>query len=216
MLGADVGTALMAQVFSLDLRWLSPLLITFGVIFFLPRRNSRIGQLGRVAIGLGLTLPAPQLVMLATKPITDAQGLKVVFSALSADPIDILIGAAFAVLCWSSLAVVLLAATLAATHLISVPLALGIVLGANLGSGLLALLVNARLPGAGRRVAFGNLLFKAVGCLGFWLALPLVLELIARFDSDARPQVLHFHLLFNLTLAAALIAHTGQVARFTA
>jgi phosphate:Na+ symporter len=215
MLGADVGTALMAQVFSLDLRWLSPLLITFGVIFFLSRRGTKIGQLGRVAVGLGLILLALQLVMLATKPITDAQGLKVVFSALSADPIDILIGAAFAVLCWSSLAVVLLAATLAATHVISVPLALGIVLGANLGSGLLALLVNARLPGAGRRVAFGNLLFKAVGCLVFWLALPLVLELIARFDSDARRQVLHFHVFFNVTLAVVFIGFTGHVARLT-
>ena len=56
MLGADVGTALMSQVFSLDLSWLSPLLIIFGVTFFLSRRNSRVGQMGRVAIGLGLML----------------------------------------------------------------------------------------------------------------------------------------------------------------
>src|SRR5262245_5267986 len=32
MLGADVGTALMARVLTLDLSWLSPLLIFFGVI----------------------------------------------------------------------------------------------------------------------------------------------------------------------------------------
>src|SRR5689334_21521036 len=50
MLGADVGTALLAQAFSLDLRWLSPLLILFGVIFFLSSRNFKAGQLGRVAI----------------------------------------------------------------------------------------------------------------------------------------------------------------------
>ena len=41
MLGADVGTALLAQAFSLDLRWLSPLLILFGVIFFLSSRSSK-------------------------------------------------------------------------------------------------------------------------------------------------------------------------------
>src|SRR3979409_1407629 len=50
MLGADVGTALLAQVFSLGLRWLSPLLILFGVIFFLSRRTTKVGQVGRVAI----------------------------------------------------------------------------------------------------------------------------------------------------------------------
>jgi phosphate:Na+ symporter len=213
MLGADVGTALLSQVFSLDLSWLSPLLIIFGVIFFLSRRNTKVGQMGRVAIGLGLMLLALQLVMLATKPIAEAQGMRVIFGSLSGDPmLDMLIGAAFAVLSWSSLAVVLIAATLAAANVVSVPVAFCLVLGANLGSGLLALLVNARTPGGGRRVAFGNLLFKVAGCIVFSVSLPWVLELIARFDADARRQVLHFHVLFNVTLAIVFIGLTGKVA----
>ncbi len=177
MLGADVGTALMAQIFSLDLRWLSPLLIILGVVFFLSRRNARAGQLGRVAIGLGLMLLALQLVM------------------------------------WSSLAVVLLSATLAAAHVVSVPVAFALVLGANLGSGLLALLVNARTPGGGRRLAFGNLLFKVAGCVVFSVALPWVLDLLATFDPDIRRQVLDFHVVFNVALAAAFLAFTAPMAR---
>src|SRR3982751_2903497 len=102
MLGADVGTSLMAQVFSLDLSWLWPLLILFGVIFFLSRRNTRVGQLGRVAVGLGLMLLALQLVMTATRPITEAHGMRVIFGTLSGDAaLDMLIGAVFAVLSWS-------------------------------------------------------------------------------------------------------------------
>src|SRR4029453_15645530 len=54
MLGADVGTALMAVVFSFDLSWLSPLLIFSGVVIFVSRENTTAGRLGRVAIGLGL------------------------------------------------------------------------------------------------------------------------------------------------------------------
>ncbi|VDZ96631.1 Sodium-dependent phosphate transporter [Salmonella enterica subsp. enterica] len=34
VLGADVGTALMARILTFDLSWLSPLLIFIGVIFF--------------------------------------------------------------------------------------------------------------------------------------------------------------------------------------
>jgi phosphate:Na+ symporter len=215
MLGADVGTALLSQLFSLDLSWLSPLLIIFGVIFFLSRRNTRAGQLGRVAIGLGLMLLALQLVMLATKPITEAQGMRVIFATLSGDAVlDMLIGAAFAVMSWSSLAVVLIVATLAETKVVAVPVALCLVLGANLGSGILALLVNARTPGAGRRVAFGNLLFKAAGCAAFSLALPWAPEAIAHFDLDSRRQVLDFHVIFNVTLAVVFIFLTDRVARF--
>ncbi len=214
MLGADVGTALMAQVYSLDLSWLWPLLILAGVVFFLSRRASRAGQLGRVAIGLGLMLLALQLVTIATRPITEAHGVRVIFGTLSGDPmLDMLIGAAFALLSWSSLAVVLIAASLAAANVVSVPVALCLVLGANLGSGLLALIVTARSPGAGRRVASGNLLFKVVGCIVFALVLPWLPELIARFDSDTRRQVLDFHVLFNVALAAGFVAFTAPVAR---
>jgi phosphate:Na+ symporter len=214
MLGADVGTAVMTQVFSLDLAWLSPLLIIFGVIFFLSRRNSRAGQMGRVAIGLGLIILALQLVMQATHPITQGAGAKVIFATLTGDPmLDMLVGALFTVMSWSSLAVVLLSATLAATSVVSVPVALGLVLGANLGSGLLALLVNARTPGGGRNVVFGNLIFKMAGCVVFTIALPYVLDLIARFDPDPRRQVVHFHVLFNVTLAVTFLGLTDRIAR---
>src|SRR5205085_11776942 len=99
MLGADVGTALMAQVFSLDLSWLSPLLIFFGVVFFLSRRTSRAGQIGRVAIGLGLIILALQLVVQATHPITHGAATKVIFATLTGDTmLDMLIGALFTML----------------------------------------------------------------------------------------------------------------------
>jgi phosphate:Na+ symporter len=213
MLGADVGTALMAQVFSLNLSWLSPLLIFFGVIFFLSRRSSKIGQVGRVAIGLGLIILALQLVMLATQPITQAQGVRVIFATLSGDPIlDMLIGAVFTVVSFSSLAVVLLTATLAATSVVSVKVALCLVLGANLGSGLIAFLATARSAGSGRQVAFGNLAFKVAGCVIFSLALPWALEGLSHLDSDVRRQVLHFHVIFNVTLALAFIGLTDRVA----
>ncbi|HEX3096593.1 MAG TPA: Na/Pi cotransporter family protein [Usitatibacter sp.] len=214
MLGADVGTALMAQVFSLDLSWLSPLLILFGVIFFLSRRDSRAGQIGRVATGLGLMLLALQLVMAATRPITEAHGVRVIFATLSGDVmLDMLIGAVMVMVSFSSLAVVLLCATLAASKVVAVPVALSLVLGANLGSGLLAFVVNARAAGGGRRVAFGNLLFKAAGCVAFATALTEIEPLIAHFDANVRRQVLDFHVVFNVALAAVFLGLTEVTAR---
>ncbi len=75
VLGADVGTALMARILTFDLSWLSPLLIFIGVIFFLGRKQSRAGQLGRVGIGLGLILLALELIVQAVTPITQANGV---------------------------------------------------------------------------------------------------------------------------------------------
>ena len=125
ILGADVGTALMARILTFDLSWLSPLFIFFGVVFFLGRKQTRAGQIGRASIGLGLILLALQLIVAAATPITQAAGVKVLFSSLTGDVmLDSLIGALFAIISYSSLAAVLLTATLTATGVISFKVAL--------------------------------------------------------------------------------------------
>ncbi len=215
MLGADVGTSIMAQVFSLDLSWLSPLLIFFGVVFFLSRKTTRAGQIGRVAIGLGLIILALQMIMAATQPIVQAQGVKVLFASVSGDVLlDMLIGALFVVLSWSSLAIVLLTAALAAAGVIAVPVALCFVLGANLGSGLLVLLATSATNPIGRRVALGNLMFKLIGCALFGFAMPWLLPLLASFQPEAQRQIVNFHVLFNVSMAVLFIFFTEAIARW--
>jgi phosphate:Na+ symporter len=44
MLGADMGTSLMAVVFSRDLSWLSPLFIFVGVVLFITRQSTTVGR----------------------------------------------------------------------------------------------------------------------------------------------------------------------------
>ena len=217
MLGADVGTALMARVLTLDLSWLSPLLIFLGVIFFLSRKQTRVGQMGRVGIGLGLIILALQLIVEAAAPITQAQGVKVVFASLSGDLLlDALVGALFAMVSYSSLAAVLLTATLAGAAVISLPVAIGLVIGANIGSGILAFLSTSMQNAAGRQVALGSLLYKLIGLL---LIIPVLDPLVNWMDSlDLSTQglVIGFHLLYNTTRCLLLLPTVGPMARLCA
>ena len=216
MLGADVGTSLVVQVFSLDLSWISPLLIGFGVLFHLTRKATREGQIGRIAIGLGLIILALQIILQAARPLTGAAGVKVIFGSLSGDPLlDILIGAVFTLMAWSSLAVVLLTAAFVASGVISLKVALCLVIGANLGSGIVAVVATAGAGHASRRVALGNLLFKLVGCVLTLILLPWIEFGLAMIDPDPKRLVVNFHTAFNLLLAVTLIWFTASVARFT-
>jgi len=214
MLGADVGTSLVVQVFSLDLSWLSPLLIGVGVLFHLTRKATRAGQVGRIAIGLGLIILALQIILQAARPLTAAAGVKVIFGSLSGDPLlDILIGALFTLMAWSSLAVVLLAAAFVASGVISLKVGLFLVIGANLGSGIVAVVATAGAGSASRRVALGNLLFKLAGCVLTVALLPWIEQLLAMLDPDPQRLIVNFHTAFNLLLAATLIWFTVPVAR---
>ncbi|WP_367672022.1 Na/Pi cotransporter family protein [Serratia symbiotica] len=214
MLGADVGTALMARVLTFDLSWLSPLLILVGVFLFLSRKQTRIGQMGRVSIGLGLIILALELIVAAATPITQASGVKVLFSSLTGDVmLDSLTGALFAIVSYSSLAAVLLTATLTASGVISLKVALCLVIGANLGSGLLAVITTSGQNAAGRRVALGSLLFKLLGCV---LVLPFVVylaDMMSRVPGSNKELVIYFHVFYNLIRCLVLIPLTGPMAK---
>jgi len=214
MLGADVGTALMAQLLSLKLAWLGPLLIVVGVIVFLSRRNERAGQIGRIGLGLGVMILALQLIMQATAPLTQAAGVKVLFGQLSGDALlDVLLGSLFAVLCYSSLAVVLFTAALAAASVIAVPVALALVLGANLGGGLVAVLTTLNADPITRRVPAGNLLAKALSCALVLAVLPIALPWAHYLGADPQRLVLNFHLAFNVLLAIVFLPFVTPLAR---
>jgi phosphate:Na+ symporter len=214
MLGADVGSALMVAVFSFDLSWLSPLLIFVGVVMFISRQNTSVGRIGRVLIGLGLITLALQLIVAATRPLTASPEVRALLVALPNEVLlDIVVGATLAVLSYSSLAIVLLTATLAAQGLLPATVALGLVLGANVGSGLLAMLVTSSGSAELRRLPLGNFLFKAAGAL---LAMPLLGLAHVQLQlhmPDVQQQVVVFHVAFNLALALLFIGLTGPVAR---
>ena len=217
MLGADIGTSLMAVLFSRDLSWLSPLFIFVGVVLFIARQSTTAGRVGRVLIGLGLMLLALSLVSVSAGVLTQAPAVKALLASLTSDLLlEITAGALLAVLAYSSLAIVLLTATLAATGVVPIDVALGLVLGANLGSGLLAVLTTLNAAAATRQVPLGNLLFKLIGvalvapCVGLWL------QNIRPWLDDLATLVVLFHLSVNLLIALAFIGLTQFVAHWTA
>ena len=214
MLGADVGSSLMAVVFSFDLSWLSPLLIFVGVVTFVTRQDTMAGRIGRVLIGLGLITLALHLIVEATRPLTESPAIRALLVALPNDVLlDIVVGATLTVLSYSSLAIVLLTATLASSGILPAHAALGLVIGANLGSGLLAILATTGASAQVRRLPVGNFLFKAGGALIAIPLLPQVHVLLQLYLPSVHEQVVAFHLGFNVAIAILFLGLTGTIAR---
>ena len=215
MRGADVGTALMAVLFSADLSWLSPLFIFVGVVLYISRKDSKPGRIGRVLIGLGLMLLALRLVVEATEPLLQAEAVRALLASISSDLfMELLLGAVLAVLAYSSLAVVLLIAAMASSGAIPLDVALGLTLGANLGSGLVAALTTAKSAVEERQVTIGNLLFKIMGVaivapfVGLWT------QYAQPYLPNAGQNVVMFHLAFNIFNSLCFIGLTQMVARW--
>jgi phosphate:Na+ symporter len=90
-------------------------------------------------------LLALQLVVEATEPLFSSPAVRALLASINSDVLlEITIGAVLAIVAYSSLAVVLLVAAMATSNVVPLDVALGLVLGANLGSGLLAVLTTAK------------------------------------------------------------------------
>jgi len=214
MLGADVGTTLVAQVLSLDLHWLSPILILIGVVVYLGGEGSPHRELGRVALGLGLMLLALSLIVATSAPMREAVILHEVFGALGNETlIALLLAASLTWLAHSSLAIVLLVMSLASFDVVSLPIACTLVLGANIGGAIPALTATLTDEPQARRIPVGNLLFKVAGVLIVLPFVALIVPWLQLLEADPGRVVVNFHTAFNLVLGIAFILLTDVVAR---
>ncbi|AHX14871.1 Na/Pi cotransporter [Dyella jiangningensis] len=212
MLGANVGTTLIVQVMSFDISIVAPVLVLIGFVIYRHTDDVSYENLGRVSIGLGLMLLALHLLVGAMAPVENAQVLRAILQSLASEPVLAMVVAALLTwACHSSVAVVLLIVSLANAGVVNAPGALALVLGANLGSTIPALM-EAHTPVA-RRLPMGNLLVRAVGCVACLPLLPWLAHALAALGDSPARIVVNFHTAFNLSLALVFIGPVDSLAR---
>lgn len=212
ILGADVGTTVVVQVLSFGLSWLSPLLIAGGVFGFLSSKRTRTKNLARITLGLGLMLLALSLIVAASAPLRESALFTLLLEPLGREPLlAVLVAAGLTWASHSSVAIVLLIMSLASAGVLTGPLALALVLGANLGAAITPIAITWRSPAAARRPPIGNLLIRTAGVLAVIPVLHLMLPYLELLGAAPERLVANFHTLFNLAIAALFLPLVHQV-----
>ena len=204
ILGADLGSAIVVQILSSRISLLTPLLLLSGVFFFMRTNRRVLRQIGRILIGLSLIFVSLGMISEASAPLANNAAIKNIFIYLSDDLLTGFVLASF--LAWmmhSSIAAVLLFATLAANGVLPLNAAFAMTLGANLGGSFIAVFLTLKSEINIRKVVLANLLLRGGGAL---VALGLIHEfdiINHIFGATSQLKVLNFHLVFN---AAVLLA----------
>ena len=213
MLGADLGTAIIARILTFDISIIKPILILLGVFFYLYNHKTLAGRIGYILIGLGLVLLALGLIMDATRPVLEHHVTGLILQSINdIMPVAFIIGAILAIICYSSLAAVLLIAVTASTGALNIPTALMLVIGANMGSCVLEILGTLGSGIEARRVMVGNTLFKLTITL---LVIPFI-DVISKhlaYFNKILDSVLWFHVLFNLLICFGLLPFVNLYAK---
>lgn len=215
MLGANVGTTLIVQVLSFNIAAIAPVLFIIGLLAFRNGPRSRIKDIGRVFIGLGLMLLSLHILLDTLAPAENAPSVRVLLGAITGDPVlCVLIGAVVTWAAHSSVATVLLIMSLAYAHFVSPVAAFALVLGANLGSAINPLIEGAKRDNpASYRLPIGNLLNRLVGIVLVLPFLKPIVQHVQVWQPDLAKLTAEFHIAFNLATAILFIGVLDLLSR---
>jgi phosphate:Na+ symporter len=207
MLGANVGTTLIVQILAFNVTAVAPVLFIIGLVAFRSGARTRVKDLGRVAIGLGLMLLSLHILLDILAPAENAPGVRALLNAITGDPVlCIVLAGALTWAAHSSVAIVLLIMSLASAHFVTPAAALALVLGANLGSAVNPVLEGGRRgDAASYRLPVGNLLNRLVGVVLVAPFLHPIAEGLVALQPDMAKMTAAFHVAFNVGLALVFI-----------
>jgi phosphate:Na+ symporter len=215
VIGADVSTTLVAQVMTFNLSWLSPALLVIGfAVHTFYEKGGRWRHIARILIGLGLMLLALSLIRAASAPIKSSATLPFILGPLEKDPaFAIIIAAIITYVIHSSLATVLLFASLTSNHIVDLQLGMLLVLGANIGGAMVPFIATYKDGAQARRITMANLLMRITMVIIAAPFLTTVVKLLSDTGVEIPRQLVHFHTGFNIALAIVFLPLINQLAK---
>jgi len=212
--GAEIGSALVVKLLTFDLTLLVPLCLIAGTVMFMATERRDRRQTGRILVGIGLLILSLEMIGQASEPLRNSQLMPVIINYFSGDSITAyLLAALITWLFQSSIAAVLLMATLAGRGLISPELGVVLILGVNLGSSIIApMLTRSAGPGV-RVVPIGNLLMRGLGSLIMLVLFMIFRPHVGFLGATASDQIVNAHILFNVIILLAGLPLAGLVYR---
>jgi phosphate:Na+ symporter len=212
--GAEIGSALVVKLLTFDLTLLVPICLVAGTVMFMATERRDWRQIGRILVGIGLLILSLEMIGQASEPLRESRLLPVIVNYFSTDLITaFLLAGLITWLFQSSIAAVLLMATLAGRGFITPELGVALVLGVNLGSSLIAPLLTRTAEPAVRVVPIGNLLMRGMGSVVMLALFMIFKPPVAFLGASAPDQIVNAHILFNVIILLAGIPLAGLVYR---
>lgn len=216
VLGSNIGTAVGAQIISLEIEKYIPILMFAGLLLLLAGRGRMLKNLGIVLLGFGLMFYGLEAVDEAMKPFRDYQPFIDLMQTLGKNPLlGAVVGAVFTLIIQSSSATVAIVITLAGSGLISLPAGVAIMLGAEVGTCADTLVATIGRGRSALRTGMFHLLFNLISAILGIIFAPLLVQFVLGVSGSAGVgrQVANAQILFNLIGVVVAVAFLPMIAR---
>lgn len=226
ILGANIGSTITAQIIAFNITQyaLLPIAVGFGMQFV--SKTAKIRLYGGIVMGIGLVFFGMGVMSDSTHPLRTYQPFIDVMKEMSNPLLGISVGLIFTGLIQSSAATIGIVIVLASQGAITLDAGIAIVLGANVGTCVTAILAAIGKPAPAKQAAAAHILFNIIGVI-IWLPLigylaslseaisPVSANLTgtAQLAADTPRQIANAHTLFNVANTIIFLGFIGSFAR---
>ena len=214
MMGQEIGTTITAQIVAFRLGDLSLLFIALGFVLleFTSHRDWR--TYGEILLGFGILFLGMDLMSGALKVLAEQPQVATWLAAMGQNiAAGVLAGTIATAIVQSSSAITGLVVAMGISHTISLPGAISLLLGANIGTCVTGLIASFRLSRASRRASIAQILINVVGVLIFLPFVAPFTQLVGRTALTLPRQIANAHTIFNVVVSAILFPFVRHIAR---
>ncbi|MGH8598505.1 MAG: Na/Pi cotransporter family protein, partial [Gammaproteobacteria bacterium] len=181
---------------------------------FLFCRRQQLRGTGQLLLGIGLLLLAIQMVSAAVAPLKANADMLEALRLLGNHPVLMAaLALGLEVMLQSSTATIGIAIAMCSEQVLPLSAAVAMVIGANIGIAVTALIAGFRRADT-RRMAIGNLLFKLAGAAVCLPVVPGLIEAMRPLSPSGDTQVIaNTHSFFNIALAGVFLPFVPAIAR---
>ncbi len=204
--GANIGTTITAQIIALDVTRYALAFVAagFAVSFFGKREQATAW--GTVVMGLGLIFFGMGVMGEAMEPLRNEPAFIDAMVSLSSAWLGILVGAGFTAIVQSSSATTALVIVLAGQGLVPLEAGIALILGANIGTSVTALLASIGKPRDALRAAAIHTGFNLGGVLLFLPFIGVLAGVVRGIGGGLAREIANAHTIFNVVATIVFMA----------
>ena len=208
IMGANIGTTITGQLIAIDITALAPIIAFVGIAMIVFFKSKKMDAFGTIIGGLGILFMGMEMMSNAMVPLRSSPDFIRIVSTFENPFIGILVGAVFTAIIQSSSASVGILQALAKSGVVTLPSAIYVLFGQNIGTCITAVLASIGTGRNAKRTTIIHLSFNLIGTIIF-VTISMLLP-FADFVQSLTPgnipaQIANVHTVFNVVTTILLL-----------
>jgi len=206
MLGQEIGTTITGQLVSFRIGSFNLIFLIIGFFMMNFSTKTKVRSIGQPLFGFGVVFLGMNLMGNAAKAISQMPFFQSTLLLLSDHILlGVLVGTVFTAAIQSSTAMTGLIIAMGHSNSITLPVAIAIILGANIGSCIMGWIAALQSSTNAKRASYSQIIINIVGVLLFLPFITPFTQLIEATSQELPRRIANAHTIFNLTVSILMM-----------